>query len=98
MSLDADTIVDRRRMRRKLTFWRVVAVLIAIAAIVAVGAVLRVPGTGILTGQAGPAIARVSLTGLIRSDQDRVEALERLAKSPPPPVSVPIQHPARTTR
>ena len=23
MSLDADAIVDRRRMRRKLTFWRV---------------------------------------------------------------------------
>ena len=26
MSLDADTIVDRRRMRRKLTFWRVLAI------------------------------------------------------------------------
>ena len=97
MSLDADTIVDRRRMRRKLTFWRVVAVLIAIAAIVAVGAVLRVPGTGILTGQAGPAIARVSLTGLIRSDQDRVEALERLAKSHAPAVIVHIISPGGTT-
>ena len=31
MSLDADAIVDRRRMRRKLTFWRVSAVLIAVA-------------------------------------------------------------------
>jgi protease-4 len=97
MSLDADTIVDRRRMRRKLTFWRVVAVLIAIAAIVAVGAVLRVPGTGILTGQAGSAIARVSLTGLIRSDQDRVEALERLAKSHAPAVIVHINSPGGTT-
>ncbi len=36
MSLDADVIVDRRRMRRKLTFWRVLAVLVAIAAVVAV--------------------------------------------------------------
>ena len=27
-------IVDRRRMRRKLTFWRVVAVLVAIVAVV----------------------------------------------------------------
>ena len=26
MSLDADAIVDRRRLRRKLTFWRVSAV------------------------------------------------------------------------
>ena len=50
MSLDADTIVDRRRMRRKLTFWRVFAVLLAICAVVAVGAALRAPGTGMLTG------------------------------------------------
>jgi protease-4 len=45
MSLDADTIVDRRRMRRKLTFWRVLAFLVAICAVVAVGVVrLQVPG------------------------------------------------------
>ena len=36
MSLDSDVIVDRRRIRRKLTFWRVVAAVVAIAAIVAV--------------------------------------------------------------
>ena len=34
MSLDADLIVDRRRMRRKLTFWRVLAVLVAIVAVI----------------------------------------------------------------
>ena len=38
MSLDADLIVDRRRMRRKLTFWRVLAVFVAIVAIVALAA------------------------------------------------------------
>ena len=48
MSLDADTIVDRRRMRRKLSFWRVFAVLLAICAVIAVGAALRAPGTGML--------------------------------------------------
>ncbi len=41
MSLDADIIVDRRRMRRKLTFWRVFAILLAIGAVVAIGAALR---------------------------------------------------------
>ena len=30
MSLDSDIIVDRRRIRRKLTFWRVMAALIAV--------------------------------------------------------------------
>jgi protease IV len=97
MSLDADTIVDRRRMRRKLTFWRVLAVLIAIAAIVGLSAVLRVPGTDIITGQGGAAIARVNITGLIRSDQERVEALERLAKSRAPAVIVHINSPGGTT-
>ena len=33
MSLDADAIVDRRRLRRKLTFWRVVTALVVLLAI-----------------------------------------------------------------
>ena len=44
MSLDADLIVDRRRMRRKLTFWRVLAVVVIVLAIVGgcgLGAVAR---------------------------------------------------------
>ena len=97
MSLDADTIVDRRRMRRKLTFWRVLAVLLAIGALVAAGAALRMPGTGLLTGGASPAIARISINGLIRSDQERVEALARLEKSPAPAVIVHINSPGGTT-
>ncbi len=42
MSLDADTIVDRRRMRRKLTFWRVFAVLLTIVVVVGGAALLTV--------------------------------------------------------
>lgn len=79
MSLDSDVIVDRRRMRRKLTFWRVAAVLVAIAAIVTVG-VLATPGGRQALAVSG-SIARVNIEGLIRSDQDRAEALERLEKS-----------------
>ena len=98
MSLDADTIVDRRRMRRKLTFWRVFAILLAIGAVIAVGAALRAPGTGaLLIGPAGGSIARVTITGLIRGDQQRVEALERLARSPAKAVIVHINSPGGTT-
>ena len=80
MSLDADLIVDRRRMRRKLTFWRVLAIFIAVVAIVAVTAtVARRGDAGITAG--GDYIARVKITGLIRNDQERVDSLERLAKS-----------------
>src|SRR6202012_3949635 len=77
MSLDSDVIVDRRRVRRKLTFWRVAAVLIAIAAIVTIG-LMSSPGGRSLTSAGS--IARVTIEGLIRSDQERVEALGHLEK------------------
>ncbi len=94
MSLDADTIVDRRRMRRKLTFWRVLTVAVAIVAIgtVAVLSTRGVTGTGV----AG-AIARVKISGLIRGNQDRVEALERLGRSRARAVIVHIDSPGGTT-
>src|SRR4051795_13595593 len=97
MALDADTIVDRRRMRRKLTFWRVFAVLLAICTVVVVGTMLHAPGTEMLSGVRSSSIARVSITGLIRSDRDRVEAFERLAKSPAKAVIVHINSPGGTT-
>src|SRR3954466_4468655 len=94
MSLDADLIVDRRRMRRKLTFWRVFAVLILIAAVVAVAASVK-RGDGLTAG--GDYIARVKITGLIRNDQDRVDSLEKLAKSSAKAVIVRIDSPGGTT-
>jgi protease IV len=98
MSLDADMIVDRRRMRRKLTFWRVFAVLLAIGSVIAMGAALRAPGDGtLLIGSAGGSIARVTITGLIRSDLQRVEALERLGRSAAKAVIVHVNSPGGTT-
>jgi protease-4 len=95
MSFETDAIVDRRRMRRKLTFWRVAATVIAIAAIVVVAAVTTPAGRNALSG--GTAIARVNIEGLIRTDQERVEALERLEKSHAPAVIVHINSPGGTT-
>jgi protease IV len=94
MSLDSDVIVDRRRLRRKLTFWRVLAVAIAIAAIGVVGTLVSRGRAGFTTTGS---IARVTIEGLIRSDQDRVEALERLEKSRADAVIVHINSPGGTT-
>jgi protease-4 len=94
MSLDADLIVDRRRMRRKLTFWRVLAVLILVAAVVAVAASVK-RGDVLVAG--GDYIARVKITGLIRNDQDRVDSLEKLGKSSAKAVIVRIDSPGGTT-
>jgi protease IV len=97
MSLDADQIVDRRRMRRKLTFWRILAVVLAIGAVIGLGAAARTPGLGLLSGQPGASIARISITGLILSDQERVEAMDRLARSRAKAVIVHVNSPGGTT-
>ncbi len=94
MSLDADAVVDRRRMRRKLTFWRVTAVVVALTGIAA-GVFAVAPG-GTLAPR-GDYIARIKVQGLIRDNQDRVEALARLARSRARAVILHIDSPGGTT-
>jgi protease-4 len=94
MSLDADAIVDRRRMRRKLTFWRVSAVVIALLALAGLAFAL-VPGRELIAG--GDFIARIKVEGLIRDNRERVEAIEKLAKSPAKAVILHIDSPGGTT-
>ena len=95
MSLDADSIVDRRRLRRKLTFWRICAILFVILAVVA-GAAYLGSGEG-WAERSGAYIARISITGLIRNDTVRVESLDRLAKSAARAVIVHVDTPGGTT-
>src|SRR5262249_26218043 len=95
MSLDADTIVDRRRLRRKVTFWRVVAILVVIAGIAAAGALSR-PG-GELAEASGNDMAGLKIRGLIRGDEERVESLDRLGKSRVRAVIVHVDSPGGTT-
>jgi protease IV len=76
MSLDADAIVDRRRMRRKLTFWRVLAVAVIVLAVIAAAGLASKR-----SGLTGAYIARISVKGLIRDDEERVRQLDQLAKS-----------------
>ncbi|MCA0400145.1 MAG: signal peptide peptidase SppA [Proteobacteria bacterium] len=77
MSLEPDLIVDRRRLRRQLTFWRVLAVLVAIVGIISVGLVLRAraPGSSL------PHIARIEISGLITGQQQTFDLLKRAEDS-----------------
>src|SRR5690242_7698681 len=93
MSLDADAIVDRRRLRRKLTFWRVAAVVVVLLAVA--GAVFAVGPSRFSTP--GDYVARVRIEGLIRNNQERVEALARLSRSHARAVIVHIDSPGGTT-
>jgi protease-4 len=97
MSLDSDVIVDRRRIRRKLTFWRVAAILVAVVAVIGLGARFGPAMTGLAEGAGPAAIARVKIQGLIRNDDERTESLDRLAKSGVKAVIVHIDSPGGTT-
>jgi len=75
MTFEADQIVDRRRLRRKLTFWRVAAFVIALIAIlVAFGLSDR----DAVPGWAGPQIARLTIDGFIGDNRRQTELIEKL--------------------
>ncbi len=70
-----DMIVQQRRLRRRLTLWRVLALLAIVAAI----AILFGALTG-GDGVRGQHIARFSVGGLITSDQGTQDLLDEIAK------------------
>lgn len=78
MALQAEYLVDRRRLKRRLMFWRFVAVIAALAAI----AVLVAQSEALSTSFGlKPQIARVSISGLIQDDRKQQELMARIAKA-----------------
>jgi protease-4 len=78
MPTTADEIIDRRRLRRKLTFWRIVALVVAA---VAIGAA----AFGMFADQYGAAardhIAKVRIEGTITEDDELLGRLKAIEKS-----------------
>lgn len=72
MSLDADTILDRRRLKRRLTLWR----LAAIAAVLTL-AFIALFRTEAITGR--DHVAEIGVTGLIVADDARSQLLSQVA-------------------
>ncbi|MBO9122467.1 MULTISPECIES: signal peptide peptidase SppA [unclassified Rhizobium] len=70
--MDSSMIADRRRLRRKVGFWRVVAVLLLLALALAIYGFLFADNAN-----RRPHVAHVTISGLITDDS---ELLERLAK------------------
>ena len=73
MALDIDAILDRRRLRRKLTFWRITALLVLSVAIVAT---LTASGLFDSLTKPGAHIARVSISGTIYEDRNLLRMLD----------------------
>lgn len=77
MSLETETILDRRRLRRKLGFWRALAIVVLLGAL-GWFAIYTAAPTGLT---ARPQIARITVTGLITADRKQLKLLDKLAKA-----------------
>ena len=77
MAMRADDMIDRRRLRRKLTFWRVVALAIAAIGLASAAAWLL----GDFGGAAVDHIAKVRIEGTITEDEELLERLKRIRES-----------------
>jgi len=75
MMLETETVLDRRRLRRHVSFWRMAAVT---ALVVAIGALAF--SNEQISGLVGSKhIARVSFTGTITENRDQLKLLKKLA-------------------
>lgn len=74
--MDSSMIADRRRLRRKVTFWRVLAVVLFIGVI---GIAFRFAGPD--GAHRNPHIAHVTLSGIIQDDPELLERLKKIAES-----------------
>ena len=73
MSIETDLLLDRRRLKRRLFVWRVVAVLAVVAAIGTAAGVWGAAGRG-------RHVARINVTGIITEDRKLAQAIDALAK------------------
>jgi protease-4 len=72
MTLETDLLLDRRRLKRRLVFWRSFAVLAVVAAVLAV-----VHARGLPFGRSH--LARLTVSGIITDDRKLNDAVARLA-------------------
>ena len=77
MTLETETVIDRRRMRRHVTFWRTVAVVgLALAF---GGLVFRADNMGSIAGI--HEIARISVEGTITESRDQLKMLKKIEEA-----------------
>jgi len=69
---DPDSLIDRRRLKRQVSAWRILAILLALAAVAA-----AVGRSGIYEGR--DHVAVLEIKGIITTDRDRERALRKLA-------------------
>lgn len=75
----ADDIIDRRRLRRKLTFWRVVALVVVLIGLF--GLVFASLGSEQFGGKSRPHVAKLTVQGMILDDEALTELIDEIGDS-----------------
>ena len=78
MTLRADFLVDRRRLKRSITLWRLLSVVAALALVATIA--MQSDKIAASIGYK-PHIARVEISGIIREDRDREDLLTEISES-----------------
>lgn len=78
MALDAESVVDRRRLKRRLTAWRIAAVALGLLLF---GALLLGDQSAGGPGALLPHVARVTVSGVITDDRKMNELIDKVAKA-----------------
>ena len=81
MAADAELLIDRRRLRRKLSLWRVLGIGGLVVAVGAVGYRVRAGGEGLGFGAVRPQIARISVSGFIAGSESTAKLMKRVGDS-----------------
>ena len=93
LSASADYVVDRRRLRRQVTFWRVAAFVVAALAILGLG----IRFSGLAGEHYQPHIARLAIRGLITGDDETLKTIRAIADSKAAAAVITIESPGGTT-
>jgi protease-4 len=81
MAADAELLIDRRRLRRKLSLWRVLGIGGLVVAAGAVGFRVRAGTESPLFGAVQPQIARISVSGFIAGSEATTKLMKRIGES-----------------
>jgi len=77
MVLDAESVIERRRLKRRVTIWRIAAVVLGLLFLgVLVLSDRQVGSAGIL-----PHVARISVAGVITDDRKLLELIDRVGNA-----------------
>lgn len=78
MGLDAESVIERRRLKRRVTIWRIAAVVFGLLFLG-----LVVFGDRQMAGSASilPHVARISVAGIITDDRKMLELIDSVGKS-----------------